>query len=1214
MFRHIFNFEIKYRIKRPATWAYFGILFVFGVLVGIYGDTPSSEKVYANSPYAIGLMLIIISIFGTLIASAVMGVPIYRDIEHQVKDYFFTYPISEKQYLLGRYFGSLAILLLISIGFQLGLMVGFGLGPSAGLEQPERFGPFNLWYYVQPTLAYYWTNFLLTGTIFFALVVFTRKIFATYVGSVLFFIAYLLGNALTQDLEQRDLVDMLDPFAFNTYINATRYWTPVEQNELVATMTGHLFWNRVLWLGIALVIFLVTIFRFEFSKFFEERSSRKKAKKEETVALRPSAISLASIGKVQKVFSNGLYFRQMWSLAKLEFKNIIRDRYFLAMMLGGVLFLFLDGWFGNPIYGTPSLPTTYYMLEAKDFNYILFVFIILIFYTGEVVHRDRSVQYNGIADALPVPNWMVYGSKFLALVGISFLLVNIVIVCGVLNQTLAGYFHFEFDKYFTDLYLIEFPEYLQLTMLAFFVHIIVNQKFLGHVVTIGIWLAMFGFRDLAEYDYNLFFYSYIPGYLISDMNGFGHFAQPLFWFNLYWLSFGALLLIIGNLYWSRGSDSGIRSRWRIATSRLNGISTIGLVSALAIWIGAGAFIYYNVSVLNKYRTSKAQTQLQVKYEKQYSKYARIIQPKVTDVKLEADIFAKERRTVANGKFTIVNKSDVPIDSLHLNFGSPIYHTLLKKFTIDGQEPQRIWNDEVQRYSIYRFPGGAMAPGDTMLMEMTLEAGYKGFTNSGYNSGIVENGTFLNLSIFPSFGYDAGREITSDKDRKKYELPEKDYNSPPQDDAWGLSHLLFNDDADYVTFEAVLSTEPDQIALSPGYLQNEWEKDGRKYYHYKMDSEMDLFFNMSSARYAVHRDTWTNPDGSKGNIEIFHHPTHKRNVERFAKAVRNSMEYFNKFFTPYQYRQMRILEFPRYATFAQSFPNTVPYAESFGWVGDFSDPNEIDYSYTVTAHEVAHQWWGHQITPSSTRGANQISESMAEYSSLMVMKKEYGVEAMQKFLKYELDSYLNGRANESKFEKTLLDNDTQAYVWYRKGGLVLYALQDYIGEDSLNAGFRRFLEDAAFRQKPPYANTTEWYSYIQSVTPDSLKYFLEDSFEKIALYENRTQKATAKKLGDGKYEVTLEIDTKKIYYDGLGKVLGEGDQPNLIEIGIFTKDGKNDKGMTRKVPLYLQKQWLKPGQQTLKFTVEGELVKAGIDPYNKLIDRIPDDNLINVDIK
>jgi aminopeptidase N len=372
--------------------------------------------------------------------------------------------------------------------------------------------------------------------------------------------------------------------------------------------------------------------------------------------------------------------------------------------------------------------------------------------------------------------------------------------------------------------------------------------------------------------------------------------------------------------------------------------------------------------------------------------------------------------------------------------------------------------------------------------------------------------------------------------------------------------------------------------------------------------------VSSARYEVLREQWKGKDGQKVNIEIFHDTKHTYNTDRYVKSVKASLDYFGTNFSPYQYTQLRVLEFPRYASFAQSFPNTVPYSEGFGWVADFSDVDDTDYAFYVTSHEVAHQWWGHQITPSYTRGANQISETMAEYSALMVLKKEYGKDVMQRFLRYALDSYLRGRASESKFEDNLLENESRAYVWYYKGSIILYALQDLVGEDRLNKGFAKFLKNAAFRQKPPFATSREWYSYIKEVTPDSLQYFLEDSFEKITLYENKITEAKATDLKNGTYKLKLKVNTKKIYYDGQGNATGEGKGKDYIDIGIFTEDGKNKSGMKKKIPLYLEKHALSKGEHIIEIVVKGKPLKAGIDPYNKLIDRVPDDNLIDVDLK
>src|SRR5688500_4421234 len=175
MFWKIFSFEIKYRIKRPATYAYFFILFLFALLTGIFGDGPSSEKAYVNSAYWIGQLLVVISIFEMLIASAVMGVPVYRDIEYKTKDYFFTYPITKKSYILGRYLGSFVILIFISLGVVIGYIIGLPIGVMTDNFEAERLGPFVLQHYLYNTLIFTIPNLLFTGTLFFALVALTKN-------------------------------------------------------------------------------------------------------------------------------------------------------------------------------------------------------------------------------------------------------------------------------------------------------------------------------------------------------------------------------------------------------------------------------------------------------------------------------------------------------------------------------------------------------------------------------------------------------------------------------------------------------------------------------------------------------------------------------------------------------------------------------------------------------------------------------------------------------------------------------------------------------------------------------------------------------------------------------------------------------------------------------------------------------------------------------
>jgi ABC-2 type transport system permease protein len=1209
MFSEIFLFELKYRFRRPATYLYGLILFLVFFIQFFHGF--GSEKINIDSPYYLADTMAVMSVFAIMIASAIMGVPVYREIEHQTQNYFFSYPISEKGYIMGRYLGSLVTLVFVVVLGVLGAILGSALGPVFDLyDNAARYEGFRLSKYAFPFFVILIPNMFFSGTLFFSLVALIRKIFVAYTGGVLLFIAYLLTLTLASDLENKTLVDYLDPFAISTHQNATKYFTPAEKNTLLAPLSGgtsHLLGNRLLWTGVGFFFLFLVLFRFDFQRFLAVKLGSKK--KDESPEIAPKGLAL--LPQVSQVFSQAAFLKFMVKLSTLEFRNIIKDIYFIGMMLGGGIFLFLDGWFADQTFGVPSRPMTYFMLEAQNNTFFFFVLIIIVFYTGEVVHRDKEIRYANISDALPVPNWMLYGSKYLALVYVVFFIGAVVVLCGLLNQTLKGYFNYELGFYVKGMVEPTLKRILMVT-LAFFVHIIVNSKITGHIINVLYYVVIAGLRGIAELDYNMFFYQSTPTSQLSDMNGLGHFATAQGWFLLYWAGLALVLLVLGSLLWPRGTETSIKVRWALAKQRLSGGALASIVAGLSIFIGAGVFVYYNVSVKNQYNTSDESRETQADYEKKYRKYLNVAQPKITYANVSVDIYPQERAADAKGTFWYKNKTNQNIDSLHLSFGSQVPHVSIKSLTINGLTPKVLSKDTVHNYFIYQLPQ-TLKIGDSVKAEIATRVEHRGFPNEGFESTIVYNGTFMNNGdLFPTFGYNSQGELSSEKYRKKYNLPIREYEMPAQNDPKGLNNLLFSDDADYMVFEGTVSTVPDQIAIMPGYLQKEWTANGRRYFQYKQEGKMDYFFSICSARFDVARDKITMPDGRVVETEIYHHPKHKYNLSHFMDGLKDGVAYFSKNFRPYNYSKIRILEFPRYASFAQSFPNTIPYSESFGWVADFSDPNSTDYAYYVTAHEVAHQWWGHQICPSYTRGANQISESMAEYSSLMVLKNKYGENIMANRLKYSLDRYLGGRGFESKSEETLLENERSGYIWYDKGSLVLYALQDYIGENRLNEGFKRFADAAAFREKGPFATTNEWYSYIKASTPDSMKYFLEDSFEKITLYENRITKATAKALGKDQYQLTLDIDVKKLYYDKKGKEIATGKGQDLIEVGIFAEESTNAKGMTQRVPLYLKKQWLKAGKQQISIVVKGKPIKAGIDPYNKLIDRVSDDNILNVE--
>ena len=210
--------------------------------------------------------------------------------------------------------------------------------------------------------------------------------------------------------------------------------------------------------------------------------------------------------------------------------------------------------------------------------------------------------------------------------------------------------------------------------------------------------------------------------------------------------------------------------------------------------------------------------------------------------------------------------------------------------------------------------------------------------------------------------------------------------------------------------------------------------------------------------------------------------------------------------------------------------------------------------------------------------------------------------MKKFLRYQLDGYLRGRAQEHDEEKSLMRVEpNQGYIHYNKGGQVMYALQDYIGEERVSQALADFVKDYAFKG-PPYPTSVDLVNYLRKVTPPEFQYLYEDSFENITIFDNRAVSAQYSQLPDGRYQVRIEVEAKKYRADGKGQ---EHLVPlhDLVDIGVQDQAGNF---------LYLQKQKIEKEREEFTVTVDKLPTEAGVDPLIKLIDRNPDDNIVKVE--
>ncbi len=1197
--KEIFLFELKYRLNRPATWIYAALGLLIAFLIAFFEKSVTAQ--FVNSPNNIVGVMGPVSIISIFFYAAIMGVPIFRDKDHKTAQTYFTFPIKQKSYVLGRFLGSFSIATLLNIFIVLGAMIGFGMG--AFMDRPDygEYMGFNLSSYLLPFLFILQVNAFLIGSLFFCLMAFFKKMPIIYLGGICLFVLYSITGDLMRSIDNQWLTVYLDPFGNRAFSFVKKYWSINELNLNQLPIYGKFLINRILWFGLGLLLFLITYFKFDYKKFLLSTKQTNKADNDE---YQPSLIK-----SVTQVFTKKSERQKLFSLSKIEFLSIIKDPVFIILLIIGIIISLITIFQANKTYGTPNLPLTRYIVTYISGGITLLSVIILVIYSGEAVHRTRKNKTFVFYDALPISNSSLYFSKIISLVGVSIVLTLVNVIVGVLFQTFNGYFGYELDMSFVYNFLLIFPSFLTTVLLAFFIHVLVNNKFLGHFVVILIYIGLPLLVSLAFKSTNpMLIYGSTTPFFISDLNGFGHYLTGITWLNLYWILLTGILTVIGKIFWTRGFFSSAKERLTLAKQRFN-TKTIAMLTGVTVaFISVAGYSYYNLKVLNKIEDGNYSEKVGADAEKKYAKYIGQAHPQVTDLKTYIDVFPKERNVRAKGEYKIINNYDTAIDTLLLEVQYPNGHTSLDKVVYNGKELSPVVSDSVYRIYFYKLPK-AMQPNETADLTIEVFAETKGFANARETE-VLHNGSFFNSYLFPTFHYE--QEIIDNGVRKKYGLEKLEYIKPPRTDSTALKNSYFNKDANYINFEAVVSTSEDQTALAPGKLVKHWKEKDRAYFHYKLESKTLLFFNIVSAKYDVKKDSWIAPSGKKVDIEIYHSPKHKRNLEYFINGVKVALDYCSKNFLEYPNSVIRVVEFPAHSPFAQSFVTTIPYSEDVGFVADFDKAENYNYAFSVTAHEVAHQWWAHLVSSSNTRGANIISETLAEYTSLMAMKHEYGENGIKNFLKYSLDQYLRARAFSFKPERALINVETAPHIWYQKGSMVMYELQDLIGEDKINTALRDFTNEYKNFEKGVYPTSENLFDAIYDVAPDSLKYAVEDGFKKIVMYENRVAAAKTKKLDNGKYETTFTVDSKKIYYDNKGKEERTDDKTNYIEVGLFGEDIVDEQEVPLKNPFYLERKWLKPGENTFTIVTDKKPLKAGIDPYNKLIDRTSGDNLKSIE--
>jgi hypothetical protein len=1186
----IARFEARQRLRLLSTWVYFGLFLALSLLwMAAAGGAFKSVSVFyggrvlINGPRSLELAIALLSSLGVIVVAAVMGRSVQQDFEYDMHHFFFSAPIRKADYVLGRFLGALATLAAIFSSILLGLYLGSFL---PGVD-PERIGPMTAAMFALPAARLLLPNLFIFGAIFFVLAALTRRMLPVYVAAVVMLVGYLVAPGLARDLDYRNLAALIDPFGTTALIRVTDYWTVAEKNVRMVPFAGLYLLNRALWLGFALAVLVLGYWRFHFVGNVDLRG-RAAEQSDAFPHLSRTALNIHEAPDFAARSLGLLLLRAVW----FNLRESVRNVYFGVLALAAVLTTLALALNLGEMFGVRTYPVTYQVLDEMSHTFALFMLVVTTVYAGELVWREREAHVAQMTDALPTPSWLPLLGKTFGLIGLQGVMLVILMLCALVVQLSQGYFHVEPGLYLRYLFGLLWPEYALVAVLAIALQVILNHKYLAYCAMIVYYVITITATGLGL-DHPLLLYGTMPSFIYSDMNGWGHYLPRERWFELYWGAAAALLLVLALILWPRGTNDGWKERLQLARRNLSARVLKAGAASLAVFLAAGGMLVYNLHVANDYRNAWDKEALRAQYEQRYRQFAARPQPRITAVRLNVDIYPATRTLAIAGAYTLENRTAAPITELFLTQDPDAD---LERLDF-GQLATRGIADARRGFASYTL-ARPLQPGQRMTLAFTLRYAPHGFFGLGQDTPVVANGTVFDNQVLPHIGYQPGRELRDNRDRKRHGLPAHQ-RALARDDPRGLADNYLANDADWIDFDATVSTSADQFAVAPGTLEREWTRAGRHYFHYRMERPILNFFSFQSARYEVRHDRWEDV-----SIDIYYQKGHEFNLDRMVRAVKASLAWYAARFGPYQHKMVRIVEFPRYVTAAQAFPNTIPFAESMGFIARVrdDDPKGIDLPFYVTAHEVAHQWWGHQLVGSNTRGSTVLSETLAEYSALMVLKHTYGADQMRRFLRYDLHKYLVGRGTEAHQELPLAQNEQQDYVAYRKGSLAMYLLQDLVGEDAIDGALRTLLAAHAFKGAP-YPSATALVEALRRVTPADRQYLIDDLFEHIVLYENRAIGASAVRRPDGRYDVTIRALAAKVRADGQGS-----ERPvalhDLVEFGVDGADGR---------PLARSWRRVDGGEVTVTLTVDAPPRKAGIDPDNELIDRKPDDNLTEVEL-
>lgn len=1113
----IIRFEILYNAKKAYTYIFFSLLVYQGVWFSMGANNlATNNHILLNAPAINYKLLACMGMLLFAVTAIISAGALARDLESGAAHILYPAIIHEKKYFFGKYIGVLLVNLTVVLGYPLGIL----LFPFLSTGAPEQFGPAPLGQLVHGFFLLTLPNlvFLVTFSVF--LVMMFRKAAAAYIGVLLILICFLVAVSVRSESSFVLIVELLDPFGYCAAKHITDKMDILELNTAYLPVTTVFLWNRIIWVTISMLLFGVSFLKFKFKDFIAQ-TNKKQRRQEESVRLSQEGPFQKYSRDAAPVPEYGLPICLVKSVgfAWLEMKSLFHSPIFSFIMI--TLFLMFLGynflWTPAQYLTTSHLPLTSVMTHARIPMKIVITMMMLIL-SGELLFKDRRSGVWQLIDAMPTPSWVFVLSRWLAMGILAFCIASLIFAAGLVSQLAMGFTDIEWGLYIRDLYgsRTGVLTSLQTICFGFFCGALFNSRLKGHIFSIGVFMFIAMSVDFKLIEQYRFGFPFVPGgfgpakYNYSEMNGYGVLDAGLFWYAGAWTALAALFFVLTLLLWNRGVDRSLKERWQVLRQKLSMSSGRALAAAMILCLFLfGCFqygIHDNLICKAEYRTKIQKEAAAAAYEKKYAKYRETPQPKITNLDLTLDLFPAKRQAAYTARLELQNRTGQPMDTLHLDWDQKLTVTELY---CDGHSLEKLEDDSEFRHAIYRLQP-ALAPGNTMGMNIKATLAYKGFHQDDFQGDLTYNGSVLGTDFLPFFGYDRSRELNENKERLRQGLDLLDSRMDGASTLFSRGNRFESVQSDSLTWNMVISTDGDQTVIGPGEIVNTWQERERNYARFRSEHPGSMDFKIISARFV------TKTFDCQGVVcRLYHDPRHTYNLQVIEDAMQKAISWLSGKLGPYPYSVAQVIEKPLYDEDFITFASVTAISEAHGWTADIQKDEDGQYVYLTMAREFAKQWILSSLKAADVQGADLLTQSIAQYYMFRFLHVMFGHEQTKKWLDKAYEDYEKDRAKETIEEKPLLFVDKAAYLSREKGGLALYALSRRIGPEVFDSWLGKWIVHA--RQKEAFLTSADFYNDLINFIPDALHPFVQDWFEMRIQYRLSLDNA---QINDGKLTLTI----------------------------------------------------------------------------------------------